>query len=154
MATKVAAARMAAWSGIPTVIAKASEPNVVSRVLAGDEVGTWVEPHPSSLSARKLWIAFGQPAQGSIRIDSGAVHALESRRGSLLPVGVVSVAGNFDRGDAVEVLDPDQRVIAKGQVMIAADQLRSLAGKRTDEIDTLDRGGVVIHADDLVLLRI
>ena len=151
--TKVAAARMAAWSGIPTVIAAASEPDVVSRIIAGDAVGTWVEPHPSSLSARKLWIAFGQPAQGSIRIDAGAVKALAERRGSLLPVGVVAVAGNFDRGDAVEVLDPDQQMLAKGQVRVAADRLRSLAGKRTHEIDTDGWGGVVIHADDLVLLR-
>ncbi len=151
--TKVAAARMAAWSGIPTVIAKASEPQVVQRILAGEEVGTWVEPHPSSLSARKLWIAFGQPSRGSIRIDAGAVRALEDRRGSLLPVGVVGVAGNFDRGDAVEIFDPAHEVIAKGQVRVAADRLRSMAGKRTDEIDTDGWGGEVIHADDMVLLR-
>lgn len=153
VATKVAAARMAAWSGIPTVIAAASEPDVVSRILAGEPLGTWVEPHPSSLSARKLWIAFGQPSQGSIRIDAGAVKALAERRGSLLPVGVVAVAGNFDRGDAVEVLDPDHRIVAKGQVRLAADQLRPLVGRRTDEVDTDGWGGVVIHADDLVLLR-
>ena len=153
VATKVAAARMAAWSGIPTVIAKATEPDIVERVLAGEDVGTWVEPHPSGLSARKLWIAFGQPAQGSIHIDAGAVRALEERRGSLLPVGVAAVAGLFDRGDAVEIFDPDDRLVAKGQVRVAADQLRSAAGKRSDELETDGWGGVVIHADDLVLLR-
>lgn len=151
--TKVSAARMAAWSGIPTVIAAASEPRIVGRILAGEELGTWVEPHQSGLSARKLWIAFGQPSQGSIRIDEGAVRAVQERRSSLLPVGVVAVAGNFDRGDAVEVLDPEHQVVAKGQVRIAADQLRSWAGKRTDEIEIDGWGGVVIHADDLVLLR-
>ena len=69
VATKVAAARMAAWSGVPTVIAAAGEPDVVARAVAGDEIGTWIDPHRTALPARKLWIAFGQPAEGRLTID-------------------------------------------------------------------------------------
>ena len=76
VATKVSAARMAAWSGIPTVIADASNPSAVATAVVGDDVGTWVEPHKARLTARKLWIAFGLPSQGKLVVDAGAARAL------------------------------------------------------------------------------
>jgi glutamate 5-kinase len=145
--TKVAAARMAAWSGIPTVIASAGEPEVVRRAVLGEDVGTWVEPHAERLPARKLWIAFGQPAEGRLRVDRGAVEALVHGGRSLLPVGVVGVEGEFSAGAAVEVLGPDGSLVAKGVVRLGSREVE--AGRGT-------RGGPgpaeVIHRDDLVLL--
>ena len=145
--TKVAAARMAAWSGIPTVIADATEPNVVARAVAGEELGTWIAPHPTALPARKLWIAFGQPAEGRIGVDPGAVVALIERGRSLLAVGVTGVRGQFEAGAAVEVEGPDGRLIAKGQVDQSSEEIVAGAGKPSE-----GAAGLVIHRDRLVVL--
>jgi glutamate 5-kinase len=148
VATKVAAAKMAAWSGIPTVIAAASEDEVATTAVAGGDVGTWVEPRHSRLSARKLWIAFGLPAEGTVSVDAGAVGALVERGKSLLAVGVTEVAGDFDRGAAVEVVAPDGTLIGKGLVGMGSKDVRSLVGRHSTVA-----GGEVIHRDDLVVLR-
>lgn len=149
VATKVAAARMAAWSGIPTVIASAAEPDVVNRVAAGESLGTWVQPGVRRLPARKLWIAFGQPSEGRIGVDDGAVSALVDRGASLLPVGVFEVEGRFDRGAAVEVFDADGRMVAKGITQLSATEIRRTLGRRSGS----DLPDEVIHRDDLVVLR-
>lgn len=148
-ATKVAAARMAAWSGIPTVIADAREIDVLARAVAGEEVGTWVIPHESRLPARKLWIAFGQPAEGQVTVDRGATSALLEGGKSLLAVGVSSVDGDFDVEAAVEVLDQDGRLIGKGLMTMSSDAARKSIGRHSSEV-----GGVVIHRDDFVLLAV
>ncbi len=148
VATKVAAARMAAWSGIPTVIASALESDVVTRAVAGEELGTWVAPHPSRLTARKLWVAFGQPSSGSITVDAGAMQALVAAGKSLLAVGVVRVEGAFEAGAAVEIFGPDETFVGKGQVALSAADIRRSAGRHSSEV-----GGEVIHRDDLVVLR-
>ena len=147
VATKVAAARMAAWSGIPTVIAAAREADAVRRAVAGEAVGTWIDPHPTPLPARKLWIAFGQPAEGHLQVDAGAAAAVVHRGKSLLAVGITSVAGSFGPGAAVEVIDPDGRLIAKGLVERSSSEVAATAGLSGSE-----SGGVAIHRDDLVVL--
>lgn len=141
MATKLAAAKIAAWSGVRTVIAAASRPDVI--VDAIDDVagvGTVVRPAPRRLSARKLWIAFAVGAKGRVHVDEGAVAAL-GRDKSLLAPGIWKVDGEFVAGDPVEVVGPDGEVLAKGAVRIAAARL-----------DGGDVRGVAIHKDDLVLL--
>lgn len=148
VATKIAAARMAAWSGIPTVIAASGDPRAAAKAVAGEEVGTWIAPRENRLSARKLWIAFGLPSGGRIRVDHGAARALTERGGSLLAVGVVGFEGDFAAGDAVEVIDPDGDLVGKGLTGIAASLLAEVAGRHTSEV-----GGEVIHRDDLVVLR-
>ncbi len=139
IATKVAAARMAAWSGIPTVIGPSKQPEVLAEILAGNEIGTWVAPRQSGLSARKLWIAFGLPSDGRITVDRGAEEAIRQSGRSLLSVGVTRCDGEFVAGQAVEVVGPDGSMIAKGIVRFDADQLAGAIGE-------------MIHRDDLVLL--
>lgn len=147
-ATKVAAARMAAWSGIPTVIAHAEEPDVVARAVGGEEVGTWVTPHRSKLPARKLWIAFGQPSEGKLAVDQGAARALLAGGKSLLAVGISSVEGEFEAEAAVEVAsEADGGLIGKGLVGMSAEHVRAAVGRHSSEV-----GGVVIHRDDFVPL--
>ena len=146
VATKVAAARMAAWSGIPTVIASASQD--LSGVLSGEDVGTWIEPHEGSLSARRLWIAFGQPSAGAVVVDAGAVNALSRQGTSLLPVGVVRVDGDFGVGSAVEIVGDDSQLIGKGLVRMDSGRLRDVMGKHSASAG----GDVAVHRDDLVLL--
>ena len=118
----------------------------------GETVGTWIEPHTSRLPSRKLWIAFGQPAEGSLRVDAGAVQAIVAGGGSLLPVGITEIRGDFVEGAAVEVLDHEGSLIAKGLVTLSAMVLEPLLGKHSSAITVEGWGGEVIHRDDLVLL--
>ncbi len=145
--TKIAAARMAAWSGIPTVIANASDESVVQRALAGEEVGTWIGPRDSGLSARKLWIAFGLPARGEVAIDAGAATAVRDQGRSLLSVGIVGVEGDFEVGDAIRVIGPARATIGKGITRIGSRAMSESVGKHSSEV-----GGEAIHRDDLVIL--
>ncbi len=141
MASKLAAARMASWSGVTTVIAPAREPSPLSRALSGEPgVGTLFHPRPTGLSARRAWIAFAVASRGRLRINQGALQAIEHHGRSLLRVGVEAVEGEFRVGDPVEVRGPDDALVAKGLVRVDADQV--FAGD-----------DVVIHRDDLVLLR-
>lgn len=146
--TKVLAARMAAWSGIPTVIASAREPEVVARAAAGEAVGTWITPHGSRLPARKLWIAFGLPAEGRLEVDAGAAQALLDGKRSLLAVGITGVHGGFGPDSAVEVTDPEGAIIGKGLVSMSARDVERSIGRHSSEV-----GGVVVHRDDLVVLN-
>jgi glutamate 5-kinase len=152
MASKIAAAKMAAWSGVRTVIAHSDRPAVLVDAVAGvPGVGTLVQPREGRLSARKLWIGFAVPANGRVRVDDGARRALVERNVSLLPAGVIGVDGHFDSGDAVEITGPDGAVFGKGIVRVPAELLASLAGKRTADLPE----GVtheVVHRDDLVVL--
>jgi glutamate 5-kinase len=151
MASKLAAAKIASWSGVRTVIASAGVAGVVRRALAGDAVGTVVQPHAERLSSRKLWIAFARGASGRIVVDDGARRALLADGRSLLAAGVRSVSGDFDAEDAVEVVGPDGRPFAKGLVKYSAAGLQEVAGRRTSELPD-GVSGEVIHRDDLVML--
>ena len=143
VATKVAAARMAAWSGIPTVVAPASRPDAAAAAVAGLDVGTWVAPRESGLPARKLWIAFGLPSWGVVTVDAGAERALVEGGRSLLSVGVTGVAGTFDAGRAIDVHGPGG-LIAKGRARMDSAAIAASAGTRVDD-------GVVVHRDDMVV---
>lgn len=149
IATKIAAARIAAWSGIPTVIASSLESDVLERAVAGADVGTWIEPRAERLTARKLWIAFGQSAAGTVKIDSGAVKALVEGGGSLLPVGVVAVEGSFGPGSAVDVVDTDGTLVAKGIARMAAREVEEMKGRPSQQA-----GGEVVNRDDLVVFSL
>ncbi len=152
MSSKVQAAKMAAWSGIRTVIAAADRPGVVQDALAGRPgIGTVVHPREARLSARRLWIAFARPAAGRLHLDAGARQALAERGRSLLPIGVTRVDGDFEADDAVELVGPDGAVFAKGLVRARAADLRTVAGRRTVDLpDTIAH--LVVHRDDLVML--
>jgi glutamate 5-kinase len=139
--SKVTAARIAAFSRIPTVVASAT--SSLSAITAGEAVGTWVEPRLAPLSARKLWIAFCQPVAGSVTVDEGAAHALANGGTSLLPVGVVSVEGSFSAGDAVDVVTVQGNVVGRGVARLGGAELAERAGQRG--------GDEAIHRDDLVV---
>jgi glutamate 5-kinase len=145
--SKIAAARMAAWSGVPTVIGPSRTPDGLALAIAGEEIGTWVDPRRERIPARKLWIAFGQPAEGTVSIDDGARTALVTNGRSLLAVGVGRVEGVFDAGSAVEILALDGALVGKGIVRMSSSELdRSITGDRPEP------GLVVVHRDDLVVL--
>lgn len=151
MASKLESARIASWSGVPTVIANAARPSVLVGAAAGESVGTRFEARNRRLSARKLWIAFAARVAGSVTVDDGARRALVERKTSLLPAGVVSVDGRFIDGDTVDVRDTTGVPFARGMVFVDSNQLRKVRGMQTRD---LPEGVVheVIHRDDLVVL--
>lgn len=149
MASKLAAAKMASWSGVRCLIAHAGRPEVLQHAVEGRPgVGTWVQAHDRQLGARKLWIAFALPSSGRVVVDDGAVVALTQRGKSLLPAGVVEVVGTFDAYDAVEVVTSSGSVVAKGIIRADSAGSSSAAGRHSSDagVDEL------IHRDDLVVL--
>jgi glutamate 5-kinase len=153
MSTKIAAAKIASWSGVRTIIAAAARDHVVVDAVEGVAgVGTVVLPRASRLTARKLWIAFAVGSQGTISVDDGARRALLKGGTSLLAAGVTGADGDFDADDAVEVAGPDGVVFAKGLSRLDAAGVRSAAGRRSADLPD----GVpawVVHRDDLVVLE-
>ncbi len=115
MASKLAAAKIAAWSGVRVVIASAERPRVLQDAVAGKAgVGTVVRPRQGRLPARKLWIAFALAPAGTVVVDAGARRALVERGVSLLPAGVREVRGDFAPEDAVEVAGPGRGCLRQG----------------------------------------
>jgi glutamate 5-kinase len=152
MASKLAAAKIAVWSGVEAVIADASRPGVLAAVSAGAPgVGTRFRPRDRRLPARKLWIAFAIGATGTVTVDAGAKRALVERGTSLLPAGVRSVTGDFGADEAVEIAGPDGAVFAKGLVRHPASVVAEWAGHRSSELPE-DLDPEVVHRDDLVVL--
>lgn len=152
MASKLAAAKIAAWSGVRVVIAAADRPDVLPDAVAGAQgVGTVVQPRRQRLPARKLWIAFALAPAGTVVVDDGAKEALLERGVSLLPAGVRLVKGDFAPDDAVELAGLDGEVFAKGLVRHGSAELTQWAGRQTSELPA-DVPAEVVHRDDLVLL--
>ncbi|MCU4185490.1 glutamate 5-kinase [Acidiferrimicrobium sp. IK] len=152
MASKLTAAKIAAWSGVRAVIAGADRPDVLAAALAGTAgAGTVFVPRGQRLPARKLWIAFAVGSSGTVVVDAGAATALRERGVSLLPAGVAGVHGDFDADDAVEIAGPDGRTFAKGLVRHPASVVKEWAGRRTSELPG-DVAHEIVHRDDLVLL--
>lgn len=152
MTSKLAAARVATAAGVVTVIAAGGMPDVITRVLAGEDIGTVVLP-TANRPARRRDIA-GRPRRGALVINDGALAALRDRKASLLPIGVIAVDGDFARGDAVEIRDRSGRVHARGLVNYDALACRALAGRHSDEITTIlgTRGyDALVTRDNLVM---
>jgi glutamate 5-kinase len=155
MLTKVLAAKRAARSGADTVIACGREPDVLTRLAAGEDVGTHLVADKPTLAARKQWLADHVQLAGRLELDAGAVRALAHEGKSLLPIGVVAVTGTFQRGEVVGCFAPDGREIARGLVNYDAAETARILRKPSAEIErTL--GYVdepeLIHRDNLVLL--
>lgn len=155
MLTKVLAAKRAARSGASTVIASGREPRVLTRLAAGEAIGTHLVAPTASLAARKQWLADHVQLAGRLLLDAGAVRALASEGKSLLPIGVTGVEGTFERGEVVGCYAPDGREVARGLVNYGAQDAARIARKPSSEIETI-LGYVdeaeLIHRDNLVLL--
>ena len=156
MASKLSAARIASWSGIRAVIARATIVDVLEVVttaaISGTAgVGTTFHGSDRALSARQLWVAFASEVRGAVTIDDGAAGALLKGTVSLLPAGVVLVEGSFEPGETVDIRRTDGTVLARGLAMMSAAQARTAQGRRSSDLDD-DSPTVVVHRDELVLL--
>ncbi|WP_070989651.1 glutamate 5-kinase [Halofilum ochraceum] len=137
MATKVDAAGRAARSGTATVIAPGSDRHVLTRLRAGDELGTLLEPSQEPLMARKRWLANHLRLAGALDVDAGAARALRASGVSLLAVGVTAVRGAFRRGEVVACIDPEGREVARGLVNYAAEEIDRLKGRSSRDIESI-----------------
>ena len=155
MLTKVQAARRAARSGAHTVIASGREKDVLVRLSEGERIGSLLTAKTVPLAARKQWLADHLTVAAKLRLDAGAARALTRDGKSLLPIGVVEVAGDFERGDVVACLDPGGREVARGLVNYSAAETRRIMRRPSSEIEALlgymDEPEL-IHRDNLVLL--
>ena len=167
MRSKSVAAEMATAAGVETVICSGLDAMALPRALAGEAVGTRFCAQAARHSSFKLWLRYAKQSRGRLLIDGGAAKALRRDGTSLLPVGVLAVIGEFDAGDAVEILeapggdgeDPAAleavaRPLAKGIANYAADELRRLCGKNSAELRKLVPEGAeeAVHRDYLVLV--
>ena len=153
MRTKLAAARIATQAGCAMAIAVGQLDHPLRAVVAGGRC-TWFLPAPDGRTARKRWIAGSLQPAGRLVVDAGAVRALAAGR-SLLPAGVRSVDGAFERGDAVLVQDAAGETLARGLSAYASGDARRIAGHRSDDIEGILgwRGrDEMVHRDDLVLV--
>jgi glutamate 5-kinase len=155
MLTKILAAKRAARSGAGTIIASGREPEVLVRLAQGEAIGTHLHAEQMKTVARKQWLADHLRLAGKVTLDAGATKALLKDGKSLLPIGVVKVEGNFDRGDVVACMDADGKEIARGLVNYNAAETARILRKPSSEIEKIlgyiDEAEL-IHRDNLVLL--
>src|SRR5204863_9892276 len=154
MLTKLRAARRASEAGVPSAIVP-GEPGILTRLLAGEDVGTVVSAQGERRRLRKRWM-LDLKARGELRVDDGARAAVIERKKSLLPSGVREVRGTFASGDPVEISTLDGTPFARGLAVYSADEVRRIVGRRSAEIEAalgyrlLD---CVVHRDDLVVTQ-
>lgn len=134
MPTKLTAAGYVTRAGEAAVIANARGENVLTRLIAGEEVGTVFVPAPEKLSSKRRWIGQAAKTYGTVRVDAGAVEALTQRGKSLLPSGIVSVEGTFTQGDIVAIVTEGGTQIARGLTNYSSEELAVIAGKQSGEI--------------------
>ena len=137
------------------VIASGRHDHALQRIDQGQPCSWFLPNRLSKISrnARKKWIAGGLQVSGSVKIDGGALLALESGK-SLLPAGVVSTGGEFRRGDTVSIIGPHGHVIGRGLIEYDAAEARSVTGLKSSEIVKLLGENIraeLIHRDNLVL---
>ncbi len=154
MASKLKAARKVTTAGTPMLIANGHDPDILEKIFAGDDVGTFFVPRQQRLASRKCWIGYSLKPEGLLVLDQGAIQAVSRRGKSLLPSGIVTVEGDFGIGAPVEFAGPGGDVAGIGLVNYSATDLRKIMGLKTAEISA--RLGnksydEVIHRDNLVI---
>ncbi len=155
MYTKVRAARLASRSGAATVIVAGAIENVITRVMAGENLGTYLIPNIAPIAARKQWLAGHLQIKGRLILDNGAVNVLTQHGKSLLAVGVTAVEGQFNRGDLVSCIDSTGLEVARGLVNYSAAECLKLAGKISSDFESIigyADDEELIHRDNMVVI--
>jgi glutamate 5-kinase len=152
MRSKVIAAEMATAAGLGAVVCSGFEPGTLTAAAAGDDVGTRFPARQGRYSSFKLWLKYAKPSRGHLTVDDGAARALREGGTSLLPVGIVEVDGDFQAGDAVEVVNSGATV-GKGICTYSAPELGRVVGLKTADVRAvLPRASAeAVHRDYFVL---
>ena len=157
MQTKVSAARLAARSGTHTVIVSGKVERVITRVVQGEALGTFLEASEGHLAARKQWLAGHMRCAGSLTLDDGAVDVLVNRNASLLPIGVKAVSGIFNRGEVIACLAPDGTEVARGLINYPSDECKQIIGKASRLIPQIlgyQDDPELINRENLILMKV
>lgn len=154
MTTKLQAANVARRAGADVVIAAGRAPDVITRIVNGENVGTLFPALETPLDNRKRWILAGPTPVGRIIVDDGAVRALQEKNSSLLPSGIMGTQGEFERGDTVVIVTRKQTEIARGIVRYNKKDLERIKGCQSDQISErlgYTCGAATVHRNDLIL---
>jgi len=155
MGSKMRAAGMVTSAGDVAVIANSRTSNIVPRLLAGERLGTVFVPAKRRMSSRRRWIGQTSRSSGKILVDAGAAQALRKGGKSLLPSGIVAVAGKFQKGAAVDILDPAGNAIARGLTNYSADQIDRIKGLKSAQLVKIigpNAAAEVIHRNNMTLV--
>ncbi|GAP20767.1 glutamate 5-kinase [Leptolinea tardivitalis] len=155
MVTKLRAADLARRAGVKVVIASGSEPDIILKAASGKQIGTQFPPLVSKLESRKRFLLAGKRGGGILSIDEGATLALR-KGGSLLPVGIREVTGEFSRGATVRILDVSGSEVAVGMTSYDSSDLKKIIGCRSDEIESIlgfTEGDEAVHHNNMLLLK-
>ncbi|MEA2630020.1 MAG: glutamate 5-kinase [Chloroflexota bacterium] len=155
MRSKLQAARLVTQAGGSVVIASGKKPEPLTRILAGETVGTLFLARGQTQGARKRWIGLTARPRGHYVVDAGARHALETGSKSLLAIGVVEVVGEFEKGDVVGIHDAEGHEFARGLTNYATAEARQIRGLRTEQVRQALGATLydeVVHRDNLVLI--
>jgi len=155
MITKIEAAKLATSSGVTMVIADGREPDIILRLAGGGALGTRFLPATSKLESRKRWMLSGLSTKGKLVVDLGAALALQKQKRSLLAAGIREVEGDFQRGDIVNIYDPEGSRIGCGITNYSSADVKVIKGMHSKKIATLlgyDYGSEVVHRNNIVIL--
>lgn len=154
MLSKIQAAQKVTSAGIPMIVARGDISNILPHLFAGENHGTYFVPKKEKMASRKCWIAHTLAPKGSIVIDDGAVHAVRQNGKSLLPIGVISVQGDFEEGAAVSFKTSADQIIGVGLVNYRSFDIDLIKGLKTYQIEAClgsRHYDEIIHRDNLVL---
>lgn len=152
MTTKVEAARIATSAGTAVVLTSLEH---VQGAIDGADIGTIFHAGSHRAPSRALWIAHASSPKGALTLDAGATVAITERGTSLLAAGVTAVTGDFAAGDVVNLVSPQNKVIARGLVAFDSDEIPQLLGKSTKELAAkfgAEYDRELVHRDDLTLV--
>jgi len=155
IATKIEAAKLATASGITVIMADGREPDIILRLAAGKAAGTCFLPITSKLESRERWMLSGLSTKGKLVVDSGAALALKKQKRSLLAAGIRQIEGNFQRGDIVNIYDPQGSRLGCGITNYSSADITVIKGGHSRKIATMlgyDYGSEVVHRNNLVVL--
>ena len=150
MRSKLEASQLASINGIPVIIAPKKE-NIITSILKGDEIGTFIYPENKKLSKKKSWLKLLSVPKGKVVVDNGAEKALKEGK-SLLPIGIKDVEGIFNKKDVIAIENLDRKIIGKGITNYNYKELKKIKGLKSDEVkNILGNFTEVIHRDNLII---
>ncbi len=155
MVSKIEAAKICSTAGVSCIVANGRVPDILRRILDGENIGTLFLPKAEQLVAKKRWIGFSAKISGQIFVDQGAKQALISKKRSLLPKGIVKIRGTFAVGDTVSILDVEKKEFGRGLTSYSSEELAKIKGYKSDQIKTIlgyKYYDEVVHRDNLVIL--
>ncbi|WP_432404638.1 glutamate 5-kinase [Wukongibacter sp. M2B1] len=156
MITKIKSAEIAVSSGASMIIVNGSSQNIINDVVEGKDVGTLFKADQNPLQGRKCWLTYNTLIKGQITVDDGARVALVDHRKSLLPAGITSIEGLFEKGDIVSIMDSLGNEVARGVTNYSSSEINIMKGCKTsiiEEIIGYKSYDEVVHANNMVILN-